>query len=55
MDTNFSGWGYPLFQTLTFSSCLPSIAVDVVDPTTSDSFISVDGKPLYCDDEEARL
>lgn len=30
MDTNLSGWGYPLiFQELSFSSCLPGIAVDV--------------------------
>jgi len=29
MGTNFSGWGYPLSQTLTFSSRLPGIGVDV--------------------------
>ena len=54
MDTNISGWRYPLFQTLTFCSCLPSIAVDVVNPTASDLLVwSVDGRPLY--DEELRL
>ena len=29
MGTNLSGWGYPLSQTLTFSSRLPGIVVDV--------------------------
>ena len=29
MGTNFNGWGYPLSQTLSFSSGLPGIEVDV--------------------------
>jgi len=29
MGTNLNGWGCPLSQTLTFSPCLPGIAVDV--------------------------
>ena len=29
MGTNFSGWGYPLSQTLSFLSCLSDIVVDV--------------------------
>lgn len=54
MGTNLSGWGYPLSQTLAFPPCLPSIAVDDINPTLSGSCVS-SGKPLYRDDEEWRL
>ena len=37
MGTNLSGWGYPLSQTLTFSSCLPGVAVDASPSSAKDS------------------
>ena len=40
MDTNLSGWGYPLSQALTFSSSRPGVAVDV----SSSSLSAADGK-----------
>lgn len=50
MDTNFSGWGYPLSQTLTLSSGLPGIVVDVnsTSGSTTAVFAGIQGKlPLF--------